>query len=139
MGKLSEANFSNVYKIWSIEAFSVLFFAKFGHILCLFEFCKSSVKINSGGPATAFLRDWIEISKKCTIFLRAAFLANLESNISNNQIFKLKKDKIRLGCIFRVFGGLTVSFYNIIIKKLGKFRVKNNQKLMFGDVWMANS
>ena len=139
MGKLSEANFSNVYKIWSIEAFSVLFFAKSGNIFCLFEFYKSSVKISSGGAVTAFRGDWVKICKKCTILLRAAFLANLESNISNNHSSKLQKDETWLGEIFRVLRGLKVPFYDVIIEKLGKFRVKNNQKLIFGDVWMANS
>ena len=89
------------------------------------------MKISSGGAVTAFQGDWVKICKKCTILLRAAFLANLESNISNNQSSKLQKDEIRL---FRVLRGLKVPFYDVIIEKLGKFRVKNNQKLIFGDV-----
>ena len=92
------------------------------------------MKICSGGAVTAFRGDWVKICKKCTILLRAAFLANLESNILNNQSPELQKDEIRLGDIFRVLRGLKVSFYDIIIEKLGKFRVKNNQKLIFGDV-----
>ena len=66
--------------------------------------------------------------------MRAVFLANLESNISNNHSSKLKKDEIRLGGIFRVLRGVKISFYDVIIEKLGKFRVKNNQKLTSGDV-----
>ena len=139
MGKLSEANFSNVSKIWSIEAFSLLFFAKPGIIFCLFEFYNSIVKTCSGWAVTAFQGDWVKICKKCTILLRAAFLANLESNILNKHSSKLQNDEIRLCGIFRVLRGLEVPFYDVIIEKLGKFRVKNNQKWIFGDVWMANS
>ena len=138
MGKLSEANFSNVYKIWSIEAFSVLFCCT-GHIFCLFEFYKTSVKITSSGSVTAFRQDWVKNWKKCTILLTAAFLANLESNISNNNSSMFQKNRIRLGIIFKVLRGLEVPFYDVIIEKLGKFRVKNNQKLIFGYVWIANS
>ena len=92
------------------------------------------MKITSGGAVTAFRGDWVKICKKCTILLRAAFLANLESNISNNHSSKLQKDKIRLGGVFRVLRGLKVSFYDVIIEKLGKFRVIKNQNLIFGDV-----